>query len=86
METHLLMGTAQSGGTTKALPLGDVLVTSYEATENGPLELGTAKTDATGRFSLDISRTTADSIFYATARLDGSVKLVTIIGPSRLVW
>jgi hypothetical protein len=82
METHLLMGTVQSGGTTNTLPLADVLVTVYEANENAPLEFGTAKTDATGRFSLDTSRITSDSIFYATANLGGGVQLVTIIGQS----
>lgn len=82
METNSLTGTVQSGSTTNALPLADVLVTVYEATENTPLELGTAKTDALGRFSLDIPRTTSDSIFYATVNLGGGILLATIIGPS----
>ena len=82
METHLLMGTVQSGGTTNTLPLADVLVTLYEATENTPLALGSATTDAMGRFSINISRTTSDSLFYATAHLEGGVQLVAIIGLS----
>jgi hypothetical protein len=82
METHLLRGIVQSGGTTSTLPLADVLVTVYEATENTPLTLGSVKTDATGRFSLDISRTTSDSIFYAIVSLGGGLQLVTIIGLS----
>ena len=82
METHLLMGTVQSGGTTSTLPLADVLVTLYEATENTPLALGSATTDAAGRFSLNISRITSDSIFYAIASLGGGLQLVAIIGLS----
>ncbi|HEY0380268.1 MAG TPA: hypothetical protein VGC87_25365 [Pyrinomonadaceae bacterium] len=82
METHFLTGIVQSGVATSALPLADALVTLYEATENAPLELGSAKTDATGSFSLDTSRTTSDSIFYATASLDGGVQLGAVIGLS----
>ncbi|HYY97873.1 MAG TPA: hypothetical protein VE642_04735 [Pyrinomonadaceae bacterium] len=82
MGTHLLTGAVQSGGATNILPLGDVPVTVYEATENAPLALGTAKTDAAGRFSLDASRNTSDSIFYAAASPGGGLELVTIIGPS----
>jgi hypothetical protein len=82
METNLLTGTVQSGGTTKTLPLADVLVTLYEATEHAPLLVGTTKTDDAGKFSLDTSHTTSDSIFYATASVGGGVQLVTIIGSS----
>lgn len=82
MATNLLMGTVQSGGTTNVLPLADVLVTVYEATENAPLAVGTAKTDANGKFSLDTTRTTSDSIFYATASMGSGIQLVTIIGSS----
>jgi len=82
METNLLTGILQSGGTTNTLPLADALVTIYEATENAPLAVGTVKTDATGRFSLNPPRTTSDSIFYATASVGDGVQLVTIIGSS----
>jgi hypothetical protein len=81
MKTNLLSGTVQSGGMISVLPLADALVTVYEATENGPLAVGTAKTEANGSFSLDISRNTSDSIFYATASLGDGVQLVTVIGP-----
>jgi len=81
METDLLVGTVQSGGTIRAVPLAEVRVTVYEATANAPLAVGTAKTDATGTFSLDASRTTSDGIFYALASLGGGVQLVTVIGP-----
>jgi sugar lactone lactonase YvrE len=82
METNLLTGIVQSGGTTSTTPLADVLVTVYEATENAPLAIGSAKTDANGKFSLDISRSTSDSIFYATASLGDGIQLVAIIGLS----
>jgi sugar lactone lactonase YvrE len=82
METNILTGILQSGGTTTTTPLADVLVTVYEATENAPLTVGTAKTDANGKFALDISRTTSDSIFYATASLGDRIQLVVIIGLS----
>jgi sugar lactone lactonase YvrE len=82
MTTHILRGTVQSGGTTSALPLADALVTLYEATANIPLELATARTDIEGNFSLDISRNTSDSIFYATARLGDGLHLLTIVGQS----
>jgi hypothetical protein len=82
METNLLTGIVQSGGTTTTLPLADALVTIYEATENAPLTVGSAKTDANGRFSLDTSRNTSNSIFYATASLGDGIQLVAIIGLS----
>jgi hypothetical protein len=82
MKTNLLTGTVQSGGTTKTLTLAGALVTVYEATENAPLAIGSAKTDANGKFSLDISRTTSESIFYATASLGDGIQLVAIIGLS----
>lgn len=82
MATNLLTGILQSGGTNSTLPLADVLVTVYEATENDPLAVGSAKTDANGKFSLNISRTTSDSIFYATASLGDGIQLVAIIGLS----
>jgi hypothetical protein len=74
-------GIVQSGGTTRTHPLGGVVVTLYEATAGAPLVIGTAKTDAAGKFSLDPSRTASNSIFYATATLGGGLKLATIIGP-----
>ena len=67
MRTDLLVGTVQSGGTIRALPLADVRVSVYETTAHAPLAAGTTKTDAAGRFSLGPSRTTSDSVFYATA-------------------
>lgn len=75
-------GTVQSGGTDTTLPLAGVSVTLYEATTDSPLAVGTATTDADGKFSLDISPTASDGIFYATASLGGGGELVTIIGPN----
>ena len=76
-----MKGTVQSGGTTKTHPLGGVIVTLYEATADAPRTVGTAKTGADGKFSLDASRTASDSIFYATATLGGGLQLSTIVGP-----
>ena len=66
-----MKGTVQSGGTTtiKTYPLAGVTVTLFEATADAPRVIGRAKTDAAGKFSLDASHTTSDSIFYATAGL-----------------
>jgi hypothetical protein len=82
MENDLLTGTVQAGGTTSPSPLGGVLVTLYEATEDAPLVLATGMTDINGNFTLEISRTTSDSIFYITASMGDGVQFVTIIGPS----
>lgn len=81
METKLLIGIVQSGGPANAQPIPDVSVTVYEATAQEPSIVGTAKTDAEGRFSLHMDRDKSDRIFYATATLGGGVELVTIIGP-----
>ena len=58
-----------------------MIVTLYEATAGAPLTVGTAKTGADGKFSLDASRTASDSIFYATATVGGGLQLATIVGP-----
>lgn len=76
-----MTGTVQSGGTGKPVPLAGALVTVLEASANAPVAVGTAKTDAAGKFSLNPSGTVSDGIFYATATLGGGVQLVTIIGP-----
>jgi hypothetical protein len=81
MNTDLQMnGTVQSGGTAKTLPLAGAIVTVYEATANAPLTVGTATTDADGKFSLNASSAASNSIFYATASLGDGVRLATIIG------
>ena len=82
METTLLTGTVQSGGTNDTQPLDNVFVTLYVATAGTPAVIGEAKTDAAGNFSVSPSRTTSESIFYAAATFDGGVKLVTVIGPN----
>jgi hypothetical protein len=83
MNTDLQMnGTVRSGGTAQTLPLAGVSVTLYEATTDGPLPVGTATTDADGKFSLNASSATSNTIFYATASLGGGVQLATIIGPN----
>jgi hypothetical protein len=80
METSLLTGAVRSGGATHNLPLAGVPVTLYEATAGAPSVVGTATTDADGRFSLRPSRSTSDSVFYAAADLGYGVQLVTVIG------
>ncbi len=54
METKLLTGIVQSGapGSAKVKALPNVPVTVYEATARDPLPVGTATTDAEGRFEL----------------------------------
>src|SRR5437588_3427187 len=82
METKLLTGIVQSGGpgsvNVKALP--NVPVTVYEATDRHPLPVGTATTDAEGRFELHMERDKSERIFYASAAVREGVRLVTIIG------
>ncbi len=84
METKLLTGTVQSGGPGSAnvKPLPNVPVTVYEATDREPLRVGTATTDAEGRFELHMERDKSERIFYATAKVREGVELVTIIGPA----
>jgi hypothetical protein len=80
MTTTLLTGTVQSGGTSGTVPLAGVAVIVYEATSDDPWPVGSGKTDANGNFSLDTSRATTGSIFYAVASGGNGVALVTIIG------
>ena len=82
METKLLSGIVQSGGPGSAnvKPLPNVAVTVYEATDQDPLPVGTATTDAEGRFVIRLERDQSESIFYATATINDDIELVTIIG------
>jgi len=82
METKLLTGIVQSGepGNANVEPLPNVTVTVYEATDQDPLPVGTAKTDGKGRFELHMERDKSERIFYATAKVREGVRLVTIIG------
>lgn len=82
METKLLTGIVQSGepGSLSVKPLPNVPVTVYEATARDPLEVGTATTDAEGRFETLTEQDTSDRIFYATAAVREGIRLVTIIG------
>ena len=84
METKLLIGIVQSGGpaSSNVKPLSGVTVTVYEATATAtaPTTIGTATTDAKGRFEITMERDQSQRIFYATAVVNENVKLVTIIG------
>src|SRR5437870_2128141 len=84
METKLLNGIVQSGepssANVKSLP--NVPVTLYEATAQDPLQVGTATTDAEGRFELHMESDKSERIFYATATVGEGIELVTIIGPA----
>lgn len=84
METKLLTGIVQSGepGSANVKPLPSVPVTVYEATAQDPLPVGTATTDAEGRFELHMESDKSERIFYATATVREGVELVTIIGPA----
>ncbi|HEU4557890.1 MAG TPA: hypothetical protein VFS20_08580 [Longimicrobium sp.] len=81
MDTHLLAGTVQSGGTSTVTPLKDAKVTLYDATDGTPVTIGTAKTDGHGQFSIHNPDPVAETIYYATADLGDGVLMATIIGP-----
>jgi hypothetical protein len=57
------------------------IVTLYEAIDGHPNVLGQATTAANGSFTIDASKSTTTSIFYATAEVRGSVILMALIGP-----
>src|SRR5687767_12042457 len=78
MTTSSFAGTVQSGGSGTAIPQRDMTVTLYEATTGAPTTLGSATTDAAGRFSIPITGT-GGGILYATA-VRGSAVLVTVVG------
>jgi hypothetical protein len=84
METKLLTGIVQSGepGSANLKPIPNVPVTIYEATVEDPSPLGTATTDAEGRFELPMERDQSERIFYAVATVEEGVELVAIIGHS----
>jgi hypothetical protein len=82
MDNHRLTGTVQSGGTSDIRPLAGVAVTGYDATAGAPRVVGTATTDANGRFSFDHEPDPgADGVLYAVARVADQVVLATVIGP-----
>lgn len=84
METKLLTGIVQSGepGSANVKPLPNVSVTMYEATAQDPLPVGTATTDAEGRFELPMESDQSERIFYAVATVEVYIELVAIIGHS----
>lgn len=79
MDNQIFAGTVQSGGTDSVQPLAGATVTLYEATTGAPTPLGSARTDADGRFSIPNASDAGGSIFYATA-VRGSAVLVTVLG------
>ncbi|HSU16974.1 hypothetical protein [Longimicrobium sp.] len=80
-DDRVLTGTVQSGAGAGARALDGARVTLYEATAHAPRVLGTATTDAAGRFSLQHTHSEAGSIFYVTASAGDRVTLAAIIGP-----
>jgi hypothetical protein len=79
--SYQLTGTVQSGGTGDVRPLQGVHVTAYEATADAPRVVGSADSDAGGRFTIPISDPAADAIVYLGAAVSPGVQLVTIVGP-----
>jgi hypothetical protein len=82
MEIRRITGTVRSGGAPDALPLGRmVTVAVYEATEGVPRRIGTAVTDAEGRFSVEEhAGPDPEGILYAAAHVHPGVVLLAVIG------
>ena len=65
------------------VPIANATVTLYESTGGTPSVVGQpATTDASGRFSINTSKTSSSGIFYATADVGGYVMLMAILGPN----
>src|SRR5689334_18599060 len=84
MTTNYLVGRVQSGGpgSTGRMPLADVPIKVFEATEQTPSLVGSTQTDSEGMFRLPMDRDQSDYIFYAVATVSLQIKLVTVIGPA----
>ena len=79
-----LRGAAQSGAGDSALPLRNIRVRLYEATNAAPRLLGSAITNASGRFTISNRFTSGacGTALYLTVDLGGGVQLVTVLGTS----
>ncbi|HET7232174.1 MAG TPA: hypothetical protein VFJ16_19360 [Longimicrobium sp.] len=84
MTTLRITGIVQSGIGSHAQPIASARVTLYEATANEPRTLGTASTDAAGRFTIDHGGSAPANILYASAYLGTGLMLATVIGPRLL--
>lgn len=83
MDSHRLVGSVHSGGTSDIRPLDGVTVTVYEATASGAHARGTGGTHSGGRFTIDYPFDPASGgVLYATAEVNGSVVLAAVIGPA----
>lgn len=78
----LLTGVVQSGGPINPQPIPGATVTLFEATSDQPTVIDTKITDDKGRFEMTTDYYMSERIFYATAKVDHDIELVTIIGPS----
>lgn len=81
MQSRILSGTVQSGGTSGTTPLANAQVTAYQTGDRGLVVMGRAATDKAGKFSITLPATGDNGIFYATADLGFGVLLATCIGP-----
>lgn len=77
-----LSGVVQAGGNAASVPLANVVVTLFEATDGEPSALGQAATDASGRFAVPYRMSKSSSIFYLSADVGGGVQFVTVLGPN----
>lgn len=60
--------------------IGGVIVTLFEATEFTPIALASATTDSTGRFELSTDRSQSNSIFFLSAGVGSSIRLLSLLG------
>ena len=75
-----LRGVVQSGGTASQRPLMGVKVTLYEASYASPRVVGTAMTDAKGRFKVTAPIDRAEGVFYVSAAVGKRVEFVVVLG------
>jgi len=81
MATQRISGRVQSGSGAGAIPRPYVTVTIYEVSGEGPRDRGSARADADGRFTVDVSIDSTPSILYANSYVETGVQLMTVIGP-----
>jgi hypothetical protein len=82
MDSQILEGTVESGGTNTFVPLVGASVTLYAATQDTPTVIGTAVTDKYARFSIPTPNPTPGALHYVSVDAGGSVLLMAIIGPT----
>ncbi|EHL29268.1 Vgb family protein [Legionella drancourtii] len=82
-----ISGTVQSGGTASITPIANASVIIYKAGQSMATIVGSATTDSSGKFYINIPLEQAsgtDVIFYAIANKNNTTKLATIIGSTIL--